>query len=84
MSAAAHAAQDAAVGLLYCKGALLALVWLAVHQDIKGLFFKNLFTGCMDTLRAAARKHVPENELHPFPCILGLFRLSQFGLPKMK
>lgn len=52
---AAHTAQNA-VGLLYCKGALFALVQLAVPQDTKGLFFKNTFTGCRNTLRIAARK----------------------------
>jgi len=38
--AAVRAPQDA-VGLLYCKGALLALVQLSVHRDTKGVFFKN-------------------------------------------
>lgn len=81
--AAAHAAQDA-VGLLHCKGALLALVQLAVYQDNKGLFFKNMFVGCRNTLRIAARECVPENVLHPFSWVLGCFRLSQFGFPRMK
>lgn len=48
--AAAHAAQDA-VGSLYCKDTLLALVQFAVHQDIECPSFKNTFTGYRDTLR---------------------------------